>query len=813
MTWYTYDCEVTRYDWLVVFKDWQSGQFHVFHNDSPGLKEFIGDQAVYIGFNSKSYDQYIIKSICCGLEPEDIKVVSDWIVTGGSGWECPVLNGCYFRFNNVDIRDDVQLGLSLKAIEGHLGLPIRESSISFNIDHPLSPDELAEMTAYCKMDVDATEQLVKVREDYLQTKINLGIRAGIPEAEAMSLTNAKLTARMLHAVRQDRDDGREYVFPPNLDLKIIPKEIIDFFETIHDISIPDDVLFKTSLEIDIAGLPCKFAWGGVHGSVTKYYEEETPDRLIFNKDVSSLYPSLIEGYNYLSRNVPDPQLFYNIRRERIEAKKRGDKKTAKDLKLPLNTVSGAQENRFNDLYDPLPTRSLRISGQLFLTMLVMQLVEACRSIKLLNLNTDGIMYSIDRSEASVADQIAEGWEKTTGFELETDHISKVWIKDVNNLLAIKTDGEVKKVGGYLNYGISVKGAWAINNNANIVKDAITEFFVHGTPVEDTINNCKDISQFQQIAKAGTKYKDAYQVIDGEKVPVQMVNRVYASKNERYGRIYKVKAENDMTAKIEMLPDHCIIDNENRLTVDDIDKAFYIQMAYKRINDFIGGKTMAEKESTKATTPKNVFQKLAKARLEFLGSGAKKSGKNTHLAFKYFELDDIVPVATKIFNDIGLFAHVSFDEVTALMTIINTDDPADTTMFKIPMKELTGNSAINPVQAIGAAVTYYRRYLYMIALDICEPDNIEPMLDNAPPAPVEKKPENMLTYPAAQASELQIGNLKKLLKKLLEADKTQEKFIAQLASETKGFTNITKADCESLTIKVNEMLKAGENKND
>ena len=63
--------------------------------------------------------------------------------------------------------------------------------------------------------------------------------------------------------------------------------------------------------------------------------------------------------------------------------------------------------------------------------------------------------------------------------------------------------------------------------------------------------------------------------------------MYAAKDTRYGKLYKVKAETDAVAKIEMLPDHCIIDNDNRLTPDDIDRTFYIKLAEKRIRDFLG----------------------------------------------------------------------------------------------------------------------------------------------------------------------------------------------------------------------------------
>ena len=834
--WHTYDVEVFAYDFIVVFKNKRTKEYAIYHNDNAGVRDFILDTGIYCGFNTKGYDQYIIKAICNGYSPEEIKQVNDWMIhTDGQGWECPFLNGVYYRFNNVDIRDDVQKGLSLKAIEGHLFMSVEECDIPFDIDRPLTPEEVQKVIKYCIHDVDAADKLTDVRFDYLRTKRNLGQRANVDEVKALSSTNAKLTAMMLGAVKQEWNDGRDYVYPPNLDLSIIPRPILDFFETIHDKSIPDDELFETSFTIDIGDMPCKFAWGGVHGSLTCYFEEATEERVIQNRDVSSLYPSIIEMYNYLSRNVPDPELFYAIRKDRIHAKHIGDKQTANDLKLPLNTVSGAQENRYNDLYDPLPTRSLRISGQLFLTMLTMQLLNACKTIRLLNLNTDGLMYSIDKSELHIVDEIAAAWEKQTGFELETDDIQKVWIKDVNNLLLIKTDGKVKTVGGYLNYGVSVKGAWSISNNAIIVKKAMIDYFVKGIPVETTIEESTDIFDFQIIAKAGTKYREAYHLVDGEQVPVQKVNRVYATADERYGKLFKVKAENESTAKIEMLPEHCIIDNDNHLTIDAVDKTFYIEMARKRINDFLGIKPEKNKRrkpnmATTNTTAKdktmNVYQKLLKARAKFLGSDTKKSGKNMTLAFKYFELDDIVPVATKIFEELGLIALVNFNEDKAFLTVVNTDSTDESIVFTAPMVSAEGNKAVNPVQAFGATVTYYRRYLYMMALDICEPDNIEPTINGNTSAPAVTAPATTAptTAPAAKstipvvtssdkpltngnsnASETQIRQLKDLLIKLKDKDPSKEEMIAQIAVQTQGFTVISKADCETLVIKIGEML--------
>lgn len=827
-----YDCEVFCEDWLVVFKDIETGNYTVIHNDTEELKQYISEDCIYVGFNSKHYDQFIIKAICCGFTPQEVKRVNDYIIGGGQGWECPMLRNLYFRFNNVDIRDDVQPGLSLKAIEGHLGMDIKETEVSFDLNRPLTEDELRQTIHYCKHDVDATHELAKLRVDYLRTKKNLGRRAGIDEVKSLSVTNAKLTAMMLRAKRKEWDDGRDYVYPENLNRSVIPQPILDFFDTIHDMSVPDEQLFKTSVEIEIGGMPVKYAWGGVHGSLTTYFEEANEDRIIQNRDVSSLYPSLIETYNYLSRNVPDPELFYAIKRDRIEAKHTGDKQTAKDLKLPLNTVSGAQENKHNDLYDPLPTRSLRISGQLFLTVLTMRLLDACETIKLLNLNTDGLMYSIDKKELPLVDKICGEWEAETKFELETDDIQKVWIKDVNNLLLIKTDGEVKTVGGYLNHGISVKGAWSINNNMVIVKKALVEYFVHGIPVEETINGCNDIFQFQLIAKAGTKYREAYHLVDGKQIPVQKVNRVYATKDERYGKLFKVKAEDDTTAKIEMLPEHCIIDNDNQLSINDVDKTFYIEIAKKRVNDFLGikpeRKTRRKKEmatTAKETNPVNlnVYQKLLKARAVFLRFDVQKTGKNMHLSFKYFELDDIVPTAIQVFDEIGLIPVVTFTTDTATMAIINTDNPEEIIYFAAPFNQIApivsnaGKQATNEMQALGASITYMRRYLYMIALDICESDRFDANLgkpvaapQHAPtlPATPEQRQEvkQELTAPEDNATTLQIKGLKSVLKKLKKADPSKEDIINRIAIQTQGFTVISKSDCEVLITRITAMLE-------
>lgn len=270
----TYDIECFSHDWLVTLKDKETGVYTCIWNDNEALKMALSDNCIYVGFNSKHYDSYIIKAIVADLSPQEIKQVNDFIIAGGQGWQCPLLNGIYFNFNNVDIRDDTQQGLSLKAIEGHLGMSVKESSIPFDIDRPLTPEEKAETEFYCKHDVDTAERLIDIRKDYLKNKINLGRLAGLDEVKAMGMTNAKLTAALLKASPQKHDDEREYVYPDNLRKEFIPQEVFDFFDRMHDPEVTDKDLFSSKFEITIGECPVTLGFGGIHGAIPNFIWKE-----------------------------------------------------------------------------------------------------------------------------------------------------------------------------------------------------------------------------------------------------------------------------------------------------------------------------------------------------------------------------------------------------------------------------------------------------------------------------------------------------------------------------------------------------------
>ena len=79
------------------------------------------------------------------------------------------------------------------------------------------------------------------------------------------------------------------------------------------------------------------------------------------------------------------------------------------------------------------------------------------------------------------------------------------------------------------------------------------------------------------------------MVDGNPVPVQKVNRVYAVADRKMGTVYKTHAATGRDAKVAGLPTHCAIDNNNQLSIEVVDRKWYVKLAQKYINDFLGVK--------------------------------------------------------------------------------------------------------------------------------------------------------------------------------------------------------------------------------
>ena len=184
---------------------------------------------------------------------------------------------------------------------------------------------------------------------------------------------------------------------------------------------------------------------------------------------------------------------------------------------------------------------------------------------------------------------------------------------------------------------------------------------------------------------------------------------------------------------------------------------------------------------------------------------------------------------EIFQELHLLPVVNFDEKQAIMTIVNCDDPSDVVAFTAPLKEIepiistkTGGEVTNAVQRLGSAITYMRRYLYMLALDIVEADEMEartgekedpkppvapaePPKPKAPATPGERAEiKQKLTAKDDNADELQIEALKNACRKMAGAGFKEE--VTAIAQHTENFTKVSKADCEKLIARITAKLE-------
>lgn len=619
-----FDYEVTQYDWLCVVIEYKNRKRHAFHNDPIGLMDFMSQHDfIYAGYNNKGYDNYITKGIFNHYDNAEIKAINDYIIGGEAGWSYP-FDDPYVRIPpSTDLMLDLPLKQSLKQLEGNMCMDIRESTVSFDIDHPWTKEEYDEMLYYCTHDVEAVLRLIDERMSYLEAKVFNGTSAGLTIEESLYKTNAQLAAVMLKARKKEWTDERDIKIPDNIKFDKIPNEVIQFFGQTTDESIPSDVLFKKKLVIDMLGMEWTFAWGGVHASKQNFILKPIPGKLFLILDVISLYPSLMIVFGLLSRNVEDPDIFVNMVDSRVSAKNRGDKKVANALKVPINTVYGASLQEFNDLYDPRNGRSVCVTGQLLLTELTVDLVEDVPSFEPFNVNTDGIAFMIDEADYEKVKEVVAEWEKRTGLKMEEDAIHSMYMKDINNYIMVKGFDDIGEPM------LKVKGSYVsdyptgdyTHNSMSIVCEAIVNYFVKDTPVEETINGCDDPFRFQLIAKTGSTYDKTIHIVDGKEIDVQNCNRIYAVKDERYGQVkkwkkqyleldedgerrYYINKKGDRSYKKKWLtddkgdyfirkdthqncPDHAIIDNSCQITIDTIDKTWYISLAKKRINDYLG----------------------------------------------------------------------------------------------------------------------------------------------------------------------------------------------------------------------------------
>lgn len=566
-----YDFEVFKNDWLVVIVDAEARKETVIVNNKDELDDFYHahEKDIWIGFNCKNYDQYILKGILCGFNP---KKVNDFIIKEErNGWE---FSGALRRYPlyTYDVFNKGQ-DKSLKTYEGFMGNNIHESSVPFDIDRKLTASEIKETIEYCRHDVYQTVEIFLER--YSDFEAHLGLLkyyAGNNPVNfrLLSKTKVQLAALILGATRKEVGNEFDIDFPKTLKIEKY-KEVLAWYCDPQNLRYYDEEGNKKQLEIEVAGVPHVFGWGGIHGARPKYRAEG----YFLNMDVASLYPSLMIQYDLGSRSMHDPKKYEEIYHQRLKYKAEGNPLQA-PLKICLNGTYGAMKDKNNALYDPLQANRVCVYGQLLLLDLLEKLEPHCDIIQS---NTDGILIKMRRYEDyDLIDDIAYEWETRTHLKLEFDEYTKVFQKDVNNYIIVAADGSYKSKGAY------VKKLSPLDNDLPIVNKALVDFMVRNIPIEQTIEEEKNLMDFQMIARASSKYKG---LMLGDELLDVKTARVFATKCGGKG-LFKISKRTGKPEKVANTPENAKIVNDDvheMIVPSWLDRDFYIELAKKRLQDF------------------------------------------------------------------------------------------------------------------------------------------------------------------------------------------------------------------------------------
>ena len=579
-----YDIEVFKYDALVVFMDIDGNEVAHFWNirgrvyqDEPsgfeGIKDVI-ENKILVGYNNYSYDDNILTLMLLSATnlPDILKANNDKIIRGDgfSGKTSSIIH-------SLDTMQQIDVSRpSLKQIEGNMGMSIIESSIPFDIDRPLTDEERQETLEYCRHDVKATIEVYKLRKkSYFETKA--GLLQMLPEEDAASAyrwNTTTLSAKVLlndaNLIQWEERQGLEKYWRK---VEGIPSEVWDMWD---ECTTKEGVTGKGKTKtIRAYGCNFVFGMGGLHGAPSK------PIRCgrCKHKDVASMYPSSIVHLNALGEAT---KKYDQMRLERVAIKKT-DPVRAGALKLILNSVYGNFKNKYSALNNPYASASVCIYGQIALFSLCRELSKA--GYKVINANTDGVVYLEDPELNDRDEQICAEWEKEfDNFKLETDYYSQ-WIqRDVNNYIAVEDNGKITVKGGDVNKYQTNK--YFSNNSARIVQIAMVEHLVYGTDIIDVLqNHMNEPILWQYVLKAGSTYKGV-QNREGEWQ--NKVNRVFACVDDPKvpsTKLYKIRWD-DGQVNFPDVPELMYVWNDDVTKLTDfkkiIDVEYYMHLVKEKL---------------------------------------------------------------------------------------------------------------------------------------------------------------------------------------------------------------------------------------
>lgn len=556
-----------------------------------GLSKMMEDNLT-IGFNSNDYDLFMISAAINGKTNEELKKISDKIITGGRpGWmvagkhDCEIPKKAYggTLWNHIDIISVAPGQASLKIYGGRINAP-KMQDLPIDPSASISPAQREELLTYCLNDLETTELLyttlskqLKLRRDMSkQYKIDLRSKSDAQIAEAVFRKEiGQIDGRqVLPPKRIDRTKRYRY-----LDPKIIEFRSPELQQTLSDIIETEFTLTeKASIQlpkwlsekkIEIGGSKYQMGIGGLHSCEKKRHIICDGDHVLRDADVASYYPSIILQQGLIPENIGKGfvDVYSNIYHTRLTAKASGDKVTADSLKITLNGSFGKLGSRFSALYAPDLLIQTTITGQLSLLMLIEMLED--KGISVVSANTDGIVVHFHKSLQRTYEEVCWDWELRTSYELEFTDYRALYSRDVNSYIAIKPDGSIKGKGAFADPTLMK------NPQFVIINDAIKAYLAKGTPIESTVMACQDVTKFLMVRNVtgGAVWNDEYL---GKAVRFYYSNAVDTETCIRYAKNGNKVPISDGAVPMMQLTEK---------VPKDMDRVRYIRMAKETLKDF------------------------------------------------------------------------------------------------------------------------------------------------------------------------------------------------------------------------------------
>ncbi|MDO8547890.1 MAG: hypothetical protein Q7R68_11105 [Nitrospirales bacterium] len=485
--------------------------------DAEKIREILLSHRV-VTFNGLGYDMPLLMYALTGASVADLKKASDRII----------INNCKpwnfereFRvkvapdeLDHVDLMEVAPMRGSLKLYGGRM----HSRSIEDLPREPGStivPADLVDLRRYCINDTSLTEDLyttLKVQLDLREAmsaryKVNLMSKSDPQIAEAvMKVEIERRTGRKVEKPGEQMGTQFQYQIPSWMGF--LGLDILDSVRgAVFEVTDTGGVLMPPALKdrkIEIGKGVYRMGIGGLHSSEERRQVHADSEYTLLDFDVASYYPAILLNQGLFPKHIGPSflEVYRELVFQRLVAKKAGLKTEAESLKICVNGLFGKLGSKWSVVYAPNLMIQITVTGQLALLMLIESLEDT--GIQVVSANTDGVTVRCRRGRVDVVEQRAREWEKTTGFTLERKEYRSLWSADVNNYIALQTNGEIK-TKGWPGGGLPLQK----NPTAPICAKAVINQLTLVSSIEETIRGCQDIRQFLSLrqVKGGAKWRE------------------------------------------------------------------------------------------------------------------------------------------------------------------------------------------------------------------------------------------------------------------------------------------------------------------